>query len=235
MFAFNACLHAAEISITTLYPWKVREFAEEEGPRSPFAYLNADITRVLTTILVLSTASQVVSTVLFTTVVGQLSGHVSFTAATTFLALLTLFFGELLPKALGVAKAEGVARAMVPLIAVLAVVLSPVALASKALIQAILQCFGVFADDEGRVSEEELRLMVMGAKRSGGIEQGEAAMVEGVLDLQDMRVSEVMRPRISVEALDANATLHDFLHLVNTTKYSRIPVSDRLATANNGA
>ena len=41
------------------------------------------------------------------------------------------------------------------------------------------------------MSEEELRLMVMGAKQSGGIEQEEAKMVEGVLDLQDMRVSEV--------------------------------------------
>jgi len=41
---------------------------------------------------------------------------------------------------------------------------------------------------------------------------------------QDMRVSEVMQPRITVEALEVNATLLDFLHLVNETKYSRIPV-----------
>ena len=46
------------------------------------------------------------------------------------------------------------------------------------------QLFGVAADDEGRVSEEELRLIVMGAQQSGGIEQEEAKMVEGVLDLQ---------------------------------------------------
>ena len=77
-----------------------------------------------------------------------------------------------------------------------------------------------------RVSEEELRLIVMGAKQSGGIETEEAKMVEGVLDLQDMRVSEVMKPRINVEALEANATLVEFMELVNTTKYSRIPVYD---------
>ena len=29
LFAGLALLHAAEIAITTLYPWKVREFAEE--------------------------------------------------------------------------------------------------------------------------------------------------------------------------------------------------------------
>ena len=30
IFTGLALLHAAEIAITTLYPWKVREFAEEE-------------------------------------------------------------------------------------------------------------------------------------------------------------------------------------------------------------
>jgi Mg2+/Co2+ transporter CorC len=63
------------------------------------------------------------------------------------------------------------------------------------------------------VSEEELRLIVMGAKQSGGIEKQEAKMVEGVLDLQDMRVSEVMKPRIKVVALEANSTLADFLQV----------------------
>jgi CBS domain containing-hemolysin-like protein len=37
-----------------------------------------------------------------------------------------------------------------------------------------------------------------------------------------MRVSEVMQPRITMEALEVNATLADFLQLVDTTKYSRV-------------
>ena len=49
-------------------------------------------------------------------------------------------------------------------------------------------------------------------------------MVEGVLDLQDMKVCEVMKPRVDVEALDQNASLAEFLNLVNATQYSRIPV-----------
>jgi len=223
LFAFSSSLHAAEISITTLYPWKVREFAEEEGPSSPFAYLNEDITRVLTTVLVLTTVSQVVSTVLFTAVVAQLP-QVTLGQATAGLTFFTLFFGELLPKALGVSNAEMVARSTVPVISVLAVFFSPFALCMKFVINNILRTFGVKSDNNGKVSEEELRLIVMGAKQSGGIEKEEAKMVEGVLDLQDMRVSEVMRPRINVEALEVNATLTDFLEMVNTTKYSRIPV-----------
>lgn len=46
LFMLSAAFHSAEIAITTLYPWKVKEFAEEEGEKSPFQILNKDITRV---------------------------------------------------------------------------------------------------------------------------------------------------------------------------------------------
>lgn len=66
LFTCLAFLHAAEIAITTLYPWKVREFAEEEEKENSdskkkgiFKILNEDITRVLTTILVTSTAASI--------------------------------------------------------------------------------------------------------------------------------------------------------------------------------
>ena len=36
LFVLASAVHAAEIAITTLWPWKVREFAEEEGKDSPF-------------------------------------------------------------------------------------------------------------------------------------------------------------------------------------------------------
>jgi putative hemolysin len=59
LFVFNSGMRAAEVSITTLYPWKVREMAEEKGPKSPFAYVDKEMTRVLTTILVVTTCTQV--------------------------------------------------------------------------------------------------------------------------------------------------------------------------------
>lgn len=66
LFMGLSMLHAAEIAITTLYPWKVKEFAEEEekmgNKKGVFKTLNADITRVLTTILVTSTASSIYGT-----------------------------------------------------------------------------------------------------------------------------------------------------------------------------
>lgn len=78
LFTVLALLHAAEIAITTLYPWKVREFAEEEEKLAPnnkrgtFRILNEDITGVLTTILVTSTACSVFATTIFTHLAASL-------------------------------------------------------------------------------------------------------------------------------------------------------------------
>ncbi len=71
LFLFSAMLHSAEIAITTLYPWKVKEFAEEEGERSPFQTLNSDVTRVLTTILFTTTMCSIYSAALFTNIAVQ--------------------------------------------------------------------------------------------------------------------------------------------------------------------
>lgn len=54
-------------------------------------------------------------------------GSAGLAYATAALTVTTLFFGELLPKALGVNNAEVVARRILPVIIVLSVVLNPVA------------------------------------------------------------------------------------------------------------
>ena len=215
IFIALALLHAAEIAITTLYPWKVREFAEEEEKllsneggkgsshdgrskndkrsrkqrRGTFQTLNEDITRVLTTILVTSTACSIYATTLFT----HLSDHIfgiewASKWSAVFLTGITLFFVELLPKNIGVINAERVARLMVPPINVLANAVGPFGYALSYLAKSTLRLFGVQAKEETGVSDSELRLIVTGARDSGTIDHSEQEMIKGVLNLQDRKV-----------------------------------------------
>ncbi|KAG5182379.1 hypothetical protein JKP88DRAFT_269899 [Tribonema minus] len=224
LFSISAALHSAEIAITTLYPWKVKEFAEEEGEKSPFRVLNQDITRVLTTILVATTICSIYSAALFTNLAIQLFGAKGLAYATAALTTVTLFFGELMPKALGVNNAEMVARRMVPIINLMAVFLSPIGKGFSWVSKLVLTLMGFKSTHGDAVSEEELRLIVSGAKQSGGIEREEASMVESVLDLQDTKVTKVMRPRTEVVAIESNSTMASLYTIVNETMYSRIPV-----------
>ncbi len=249
IFTGLALLHAAEIAITTLYPWKVREFAEEEEKqrsnssgggggglggagskgrrqrRGTFQTLNEDITRVLTTILVTSTACSIYATTLFT----HLADHIFGTAraekwSAIFLTAITLFFVELLPKNIGVINAERVARLMVPPINVLANAVGPFGYALSYLAKATLRLFGIKSNETSGVSDSELRLIVTGARDSGTIDYSEQEMIKGVLNLQDQKVREIMKPRVEIVAVPKSMSVASVLGVVRESGYSRIPV-----------
>ncbi|GMH73856.1 hypothetical protein TL16_g06304 [Triparma laevis f. inornata] len=226
LFILLSLLHAAEIAITTLYPWKVREFAEEEGEGSPFTTLNSDITRVLTTILVTSTTASIYATTIFARLASSCFGKAGEKYAALSLTILTLFFVELLPKSVGVSNAELVARKMVPPINVMAGVVAPLGIFLTALAKRTLKLFGLKPGEIEDVSEEELRLIVSGARDSGSIESTEGEMIQGVLDLQDQKIREIMRPRVEIIAIPKEMSVANVLGVIRESGYSRIPVYD---------
>ena len=231
MFVVLALLHACEIAITTLYPWKVREIAEEEekqgNSNSVFKVLNEDITRVLTTILVTSTAASIFATTLFTHLVASLFGTRGERYGALALTGLTLFFVELLPKSLGVTNAETVARLMVPPVNVASKLVSPLGISLSWLAKQTLRLVGVEAKTDGdAISDSQLRLIVTGALDSGTIDHGEQEMIQGVLNLQDQRVKEIMKPRVEMIAVPKSMSVVSVLGVVRESGYSRIPVYD---------
>jgi len=231
LFVVLALLHACEIAITTLYPWKVREIAEEEEKqgtkRSVFKVLNEDITRVLTTILVTSTAASIFATTLFTHLVASLFGTRGERYGALALTGLTLFFVELLPKSLGVTNAETVARFMVPPVNIASAIVSPLGISLSWLAKQTLRLVGVKASKDGdAISDSQLRLIVTGALDSGTIDHGEQEMIQGVLNLQDQRVKEIMKPRVEMIAVPKTMSVVSVLGMVRESGYSRIPVYD---------
>ena len=229
LFTVLALLHAAEIAITTLYPWKVREIAEEEVKmgrnKGTFKTLNEDITRVLTTILVTSTTCSIFATTIFTHVVASRFGTRGERYGAVVLTALTLFFVELLPKSIGVTNAEKVARLMVPPVNVVSTVVSPLGISLSFLAKQTLRLFGMHSKGgDGEVSDSQLRLIVTGARDSGTIDHGEQEMIQGVLNLQDQRVKEIMKPRVEMIAVPKTMSVAGVLGVVRESGYSRIPV-----------
>lgn len=231
-----ALLHACEIAITTLYPWKVREIAEEEEKmgsaqrkgRGVFQTLNDDITVILTTILVTSTAASIFATTLFTHIVAALFGSAGERYGAFFLTGLTLFFVELLPKSLGVTNAETVARLVVPPVGMASRLVGPLGVSLSWLAKKTLRVLGVRDETSAAdgISDSQLRLIVTGALDSGTIDHGEQEMIQGVLNLQDQRIKEIMRPRVEMVAVPRTMSVASVLAVVRESGYSRIPVYD---------
>lgn len=77
-------------------------------------------------------------------------------------------------------------------------------------------------DDEA--SDEEVEAFLETGEEEGILEEEEAAMVRGVLELDEMLVREVMTPRPSVVSVSGEASRRDVERLVAESRHHRIPV-----------
>ncbi|XP_012070978.1 putative DUF21 domain-containing protein At3g13070, chloroplastic [Jatropha curcas] len=227
LLGLSAFFSMAETSITTLWPWKVRELAEKEPDDGVFKMLRSDVTRFLTTILIGTTVVNIGATALVTEAATAIFGEAGVSAATGVMTVAILLLTEITPKSLAVHNATEVARFVARPVAWLSLVLYPVGRVFTYLSMGMLKLLGLKGRSEPYVTEDELKLMLRGAELSGAIEEEEQDMIENVLEIKDTHVREVMTPLVDVVAIDASSTLVDFHELWVTHQYSRVPVFEQ--------
>ncbi|KAL7185146.1 hypothetical protein ACSBR2_027140 [Camellia fascicularis] len=227
LLGLSAFFSMAETSITTLWPWKVRELAEKESEDGVFKMLHSDITRFLTTILIGTTVVNIGATALVTEAATAAFGEAGVSAATGVMTVAVLLLTEITPKSIAVHNATEVARFVVRPVAWLSLILYPVGRVVTYLSMGMLKMLGLKGRSEPYVTEDELKLMLRGAELSGAIEEEEQDMIENVLEIKDTHVREVMTPLVDVVAIDASAILVDFHNLWVTHQYSRVPVFEQ--------
>ena len=141
------------------------------------------------------------------------------------LARAQLFFGEIFPKSIAVAKPEVFARATLPMINFITFLLTPLSFLTSLATKSLLATLGATADESVEsVTKPELRMVLSSASESGAVEVYEQDMIEGVLDLQRTQVQQVMTPRVELVACAAEAPISELLKLALRYKYSRVPV-----------
>jgi len=214
----------SESAITTLWPWKVRELADKEGDGGPFKVLQKDITRFLTTILIGSTVSGIAATALVTDAAFKIAGEVGVGYATVALTFGMLIFCEIAPKSIAVIHAAPIARFVIPSISVLGIILYPIGVISKKITAVILMILRIDASTEPFVTEEELKLVLNGAAKSGAVLEKESEMIARVLGLEDTPVREIMTPLVEVVAVEETSTLDHMREIWRKHQYSRVPV-----------
>ncbi|KAL8150685.1 hypothetical protein V2J09_020493 [Rumex salicifolius] len=234
LLGLSAFFSMAETSITTLWPWKVRELADKEPDNGVFRMLRSDVTRFLTTILIGTTVVNIAATALVTEAATAIFGEAGISAATGVMTecrffslagkVAILLLTEITPKSIAVHHATDVARFVVRPVAWLSVILYPVGRVATFLSFGMLKMLGLKGRSEPYVTEDELKLMLRGAELSGAIEEEEQDMIENVLEIKDTHVREVMTPLVDVVAIDSSATLINFHELWVTHQYSRVPV-----------
>jgi putative hemolysin len=155
---------------------------------------------------------------------GSAAGWVSLLVVTLGVALVTVIFGELVPKALGLAHAERYALVFARPVEALGRVFAPLVGLLERLTNAITGALGVSVSDRDRISSEELMILVERGGQQGVIEAEEEQMIGAVLGLGEHKVHEVMVPRIDIVGLPVEATLDQIVDTIVEGGHSRIPV-----------
>jgi putative hemolysin len=159
----------------------------------------------------------------FALIAGQ-AELIALLVVTGLVALFTIVFGELVPRAVALAHAESLALVFAAPIDVLGRILNPLVWLLTTLTNATARLFGVTEQQQERVTPEELMILVERGSEQGVIEAEEQQMIGAVLELGEQRVHEVMVPRIGIKALPAEATLDEIVDAIVQEGHSRIPI-----------
>jgi putative hemolysin len=136
---------------------------------------------------------------------------------------LTLVLGELAPKRVALSRPERLSKVMARPMRYLALVARPVVWVLTRSTDLVLRPFGV-RRYQPTVTEEEVRYLVSEGARTGVFVPAESEIVERIFRFADESVSDVMRPRPDVVALDVDQTVGAVRDVVLSSGFSRLPV-----------
>lgn len=153
---------------------------------------------------------------------------ISIILITIILSFFTIVFGELVPKRLAMKHYEKISFATIGVIRIIAVITAPFVKLLTVMTNTISKIFGVGENEEESVTEEEIKMMVDQGEEKGTIQEEEKELINKVFEFNDITVSEVMRHRKDIFAVDINISGDELMHELSKEeyRYSRIPVYD---------
>ncbi|HKZ91415.1 MAG TPA: hemolysin family protein [Candidatus Limnocylindrales bacterium] len=237
----NGVFVAAEIALVTVRRSRIRQLSEEGDARARrVGRMTEHPSRLLATIqLGITFVGFLAAAFAGASLAGHLADGLrslsplrasadvlALLIVTLIVSLVTIVFGELVPKTLALAHAERYALALARPVELLGTMLAPVVWSLTTITHGVTRLLGVSGVSDEAISSEELRILVERGGEQGTIEAEEEQMIGGVLELGERRVHEVMVARVDIAALSVDASLGEIIETIVAEGHSRIPVYD---------
>ena len=220
-----AFFSSAETALTALGEARVRALVETGGRSASFLRLwLSHPDRILSALLLGNTMVNVglgSLTALIADEAGLGHGLAILTGVTT---IILLIFGEITPKTFAKRHASKYAVAVMPLVALVYWILSPLAWLFVQIPRALTRLVGSGPLPGESVTSQELEYLIELGAKQGSIDKMREELLSSVLAFTEVLVKEIMIPRTQVVALEETATYDEALKLVTESELSRIPV-----------
>ena len=194
---------------------------EKEGTRNGKIWATLkddDAVKPLTAILTLNTIAHTMGAAGVGSEVQKLYGEEALTLASVILTLAVLFLSEIIPKTLGTAYWKKLAPSAGYVLhyttILLTLIIVPIQWLKKILPKA----------GHSLVTRDDVAALADLGEEEGILEVDEETVIHNLLRLREIKVHEVMTPRVVLTAFQMNSTIRQIMDENQVIRFSRIPI-----------
>ena len=180
-----------------------------------------NINKSIASILILNTIANTLGAAAVGAQASKIFGNDAVVYVSVILTFAILFLSEIIPKTIGAIYWKQLAPMAAYFIRVFIWLTYPIILTTLAVTNKISNG----KTDSHSLTKEELLESMLMSEDEGIIDEKESDVIENILNLDNIKVSEVLTPRSVVFALDESRTIKDIIATEEAIfKFSRIPV-----------
>ena len=229
LLIISAFFSGSETALTAASRPKMYQLEKENNLRAKIVnFLKNKKERLIGTLLLgnnlVNTLATAIATSFFISLLGDNQKAILY--STIVMTLLILIFGEVLPKTIAINKADKFALLFAPFIKFLVTILSPFTYLINFFTRIILKLFKFEISTDISTSEDELRGTIDLHAKSEGTTQ-EKDMLQGILDLDELQVKEIMTHRKNIEVIYVNESINKNIKKILNSQFTRLPLYDK--------
>ena len=194
---------------------------EKDGDKNGVVWTNLkedDAVKPLTAILTLNTIAHTMGAAGVGSEVQSIWGEGALTIASIILTIAVLFLSEIIPKTLGTAYWKQLApitgKILAVIVRILAVIIVPIQMLKTILPKG----------DHTLVTRDDVAALADLGGEEGIIEEDEEKVIRNLLKLRDIKVVDIMTPRVVMTSFQSSSTVKEVLDEHKIIRVSRIPV-----------
>ncbi len=192
--------------------------------KAVYAFADEKYDKLVTAILVGNNIVNLTASALGTVLFAKLMNNadVSATVSTAVITVVVLLFGEITPKYLASVYPEKFCFFFYPIMQFFYWILYPLCKIFDGFKWLLTKIFKLKKDES--ITDEELLSLVDEAEESGTLKEDESELLRSALEFDDLKVEDILVPRVDVVAVEEDSTMEEVLALFEKTGYSRLPV-----------
>ena len=143
-----------------------------------------------------------------------------------FVTLASIIFGELIPKRIGLLRAEQIARFVARPVRTLSRITYPLVWLLNKTSNLFFKIFPISPSQDGAVTEDEIKAIINEGTEQGTIEEAEQEIIERVFHLGDRNITSLMTHRSDIIWFDLNENEETMKEKIVREPHSVYPICD---------